>query len=826
MTDEPSDLFIELAKGPRRVRTPQGAQYYGVPVGGVITADIRARKEAENAAKGIAKPKGALAKATNRGAGAAALQSAASMPAAPKTPTAPKLKLVKSKLSGPHKWSIGAGNFSAPQGSTLYRAKDVEGINYVKTPEGKVHAFTQAGEVSLDPTLEQVLASKFEEDLKDDPTFEELPFSTTAASYGINNLKVGDVLTDPDGAPQFTKQEDGTFKHNVFDVSVKEKDLSSMYESGELIPAKSSTADANAATFDQTNAVDFKSMSLTEATEALDAQSAGTQISVHGNVLTKTEGTTWVGADKSEVESKAFASLKNDMQIVGTKEEPAPEPEEPETPEPKTTPKASEVPSPEEPKVDPLPEGVPEGATKLEGSQEEKQKALDSAKSGSIAYDPENQESLMKTSAELWLDDFTGHEWDSSNVSAGSKPLYLHESPPLADKKKFEEASVEPEALTPGPEDEPEKKYVKLDNDQSASIELASSTDTPWDYQQGDKIERFGHLRDMPEGSIIRIKDKPEVNGLPLTKQSDGTWKSDQGEVVSFNALADDIVVSRVYFETALRPVEDEQISLVPDGASFSQKDLKDALDALESHPSSQVAYGLKSLKDGAFGETEHKEEQSLLVATAKSAYPDLKSKPAVIKLLKEKLGLHHDDQESEKSEVAEEGPKIHFGEDEVKVSNFGASSGDFTVAEVEEAISLMEAFEGKTYLADLKNKGNPLGYLNDNALVGFDKDKTVKKQKMIDLLKQKLADHAVSEPVEPSESVPTSEEEADAPEVENPTEELADTPEVESPTEELTDTPEVPSETVPTPEEVADTPEVETTTELNDQSDSPVDIT
>lgn len=152
----------------RKVRTAEGARFYGQPIGTPITPNIREAAKAKNGGK--LPPKGATSHgrsitkepvpnvpgANGQRPGAAPAPAAA--PAAPaassasSAPAAGSLKSLKPAaptLEGPKKFNVGGAEFSAPEGSRVFKSK--KGIGYVTTPDGDLHAFTESGQVSMDP---------------------------------------------------------------------------------------------------------------------------------------------------------------------------------------------------------------------------------------------------------------------------------------------------------------------------------------------------------------------------------------------------------------------------------------------------------------------------------------------------------------------------------------------------------------------------------------------------------------------------------------------------------------------------------------------------
>jgi len=293
------------------------------------------------------------------------------------------------------------------------------------------------------------------------------------------------------------------------------------------------------------------------------------------------------------------------------------------------------------------------------------------------------------------------------------------------------------------------------------SLPEPAATKFSTEYAKGDKIKKYGHLREMPVGT--KIKSSALGASYLLTKGEDGKWhENENGVPWSPDTLADDIIDGNLTMEASGSVGEqsdDLDVQLLPNGIVYSKKQIADAVDALEGHSGFQIAYGFKTIPDHPLAQ---KDAQNAVKEAAMAAFPDLKPKQAFVAFLKDKGGIS-DVPASVDAAVGAPGlagNKIHLGADNPQAKTIqGYDGGDFTPADVESAISILEAFGGKAFKAELNKKGNPLGILNPNDLVGFNKDKTVTKQKFIDLLKSSLADYQENapepEPVELEQSDP-----------------------------------------------------------------------
>jgi len=319
---------LELAV--RRVRTPEGAQFYGLPIGAPITKDIIDAKNAEAAAQGLTPPQGAI----SSGSAAGGFMSqgtisgkAASEKNAPKPAEKPKLKLKikKSTLTGNKHFSIGKAKYTAPNGSKLIRPASQPGMAYVVTPDGSVHAFNEAGEIEIPKTLTAVFQNKFGPDFEGDENYSVEEFEATSGSVSLNALKVGATLVDSRGTPQFKKLADDTWEHVDLGVRLKDADLQDLYDSGDLVP---DTSDDDISvveeTFANTEAMNFGEMNFEEALQALEGLPEGVTVMVADRPFVKNSEGTFDGQDEGTtqgVSADNLAHLKSILSI-GAPEEP------------------------------------------------------------------------------------------------------------------------------------------------------------------------------------------------------------------------------------------------------------------------------------------------------------------------------------------------------------------------------------------------------------------------------------------------------------------------------------------------------------------------
>lgn len=330
------------------------------------------------------------------------------------------------------------------------------------------------------------------------------------------------------------------------------------------------------------------------------------------------------------------------------------------------------------------------------------------------------------------------------------------------------DAQVANTTLTYTKKDGSESKYVKLENGSwltpgggvMASIQLKGSansgkfkvnslpeTSAPsvptGPYVSGEAVKKYGHLRDMPEGTVLTENSVGGNFLLDMEKKNDGWWsipnaKFSKSMKISPDELANDILSGSLVYksgpqsETVPSTVLDTQ--LYPGGPAMSKTSIQEAYTALNEHSSFQVAYGLKALDSSH--PLASKDAQEALKIAALNKYPELKTKPAVVKFLGDELGISTI---KDPEFISDDSPQIWLGSKNPVEGVQGFDGGNFTTTEIQEAVDILENYPGKLFKSELGKKGSPLGKLNPNELVGFDKDKLASKQKFIDLLKTKL---------------------------------------------------------------------------------------
>jgi len=170
-------------------------------------------------------------------------------------------------------------------------------------------------------------------------------------------------------------------------------------------------------------------------------------------------------------------------------------------------------------------------------------------------------------------------------------------------------------------------------------------------------------------------------------------------------------------------------------------------------HTGFQVLYGFppgSPLRD--------REVAGALLTHARSKYPDLSPKQAALASMRDYLGI-----DTPAPEVPEnDGPMLVIGSAEAKRTGVqGMSGGQFSRADVQAAVDILEGFQGKAFKSELNKKGNPLGALDPSSIVGIEKDKTIAKQKFVDYLKGVLgAETLAPTPEQPAPEAPETSDE------------------------------------------------------------------
>lgn len=333
--------FIQLAvgNGQRKVRTPEGARFYGQPIGTIITAEMIRAKKREAKAQGITPPKGGLSKkpkavtvATGKASPASNFNSSPAGPPKPgaskkslgdaafgkATPTPgiaadPKFQVKSPTIKGPNSFRVGDSSFTAPAGSKLIRPKNQPSVAYVYTPDGQVHAFTAAGEIDLDVyadgELKPVLEKKFKDLKSSDPLYKVEEFD---AASGLVDQKPGAVLSK-NGKPAFKKTESGTWLNEDLGIELTDDDLQPAFDSGKFDLETANTIEES----------DFSKMTQDELHSALESMPEGKQLAFGTGmtkaVLTKERGSWKSSLTGNSMDDATLADLAENTTLLSDK---------------------------------------------------------------------------------------------------------------------------------------------------------------------------------------------------------------------------------------------------------------------------------------------------------------------------------------------------------------------------------------------------------------------------------------------------------------------------------------------------------------------------
>lgn len=543
--------ILELA-GVRKVRTPEGSKKYGLPIGAVITADAVAAAEAAGNTYHVPEddyqPKTAAAQHME-GTLAGKAQAEKN---APKPPAKPKLKIKikKSELTGNKHFSVGKAKYVAPNGSKLIRPTTTPGMAYVVTPDGEVHAFNEAGEIEIPKTLKTVFQNKFNAEFEGDENYAVEEFEVTSSPTSLDSQKIGAVLTDQRGTPQFKKVGDDAWEHVDLGVALKDADLQEMYDGGELIPDTANDPDAAVAeeTFAEVEATNFAEMTSDEFVAALDAMPVGQELSFEGatnGALSKNEDGTWSWTNSGDsVPATSLYFGKKSLKI-GKPAEPEYNPLDVET-------------------VDPL----DAEAKKLIGvGDTPDEEWLDKA-------DPGAQ--LGFTNARGAKTTWTKQEDGSWENQKGGKmsPQGMKDSLSVGgDKLKIVKEGKPPKEgaqSTPAPASEPET---------APSLADIQSITHPADFMKALDAAEVGHQIHHPA--------PPGGKGTTLTKQESGKWKSSltdkemsAGDITAILGPAEDGQSSPLNVVDGPLPEADDQAASALEFAKTA-KEIQAILDAM-----------------------------------------------------------------------------------------------------------------------------------------------------------------------------------------------------------------------------------------------------
>ena len=265
------------------------------------------------------------------------------------------------------------------------------------------------------------------------------------------------------------------------------------------------------------------------------------------------------------------------------------------------------------------------------------------------------------------------------------------------------------------------------------------------DVSPGTPLTTEADFNDLPVGAHVEMGND-DAEGMVFNKTGSNSYEADglDGPIpqdVLVDNLNDGIPATFVGTSDSSNEVEpmldwEKELLGVPYGTlgTYKKSEISEAVNALEEHSGFQIAYGLKSVPNNRIAKN-----QAALKELAQKEFPELKPKPAFIAYLK-KYGSIQESAAPIQKNSSKKTVKLGSVEPK-KVGVQGWDGGEFSTEDIQDAINILEEFQGKNFKAELNKKGNPLGTLDPNAIVGFNKDKTVTKQKLIDHLNGSLGD-------------------------------------------------------------------------------------
>ena len=141
------------------MRTPEGAEKYGLPIGALITADAIRRAKSRGRSYSVPEDSGDFG-STPPAAGRTR-KTAAELVSAIRNAPAPR----RANPEGPKKVAVGRAGFGFPEGSRTFRPKDHENFAIVRTPDYQLVVVTDKGiAFELDGELERELNEELDDD--------------------------------------------------------------------------------------------------------------------------------------------------------------------------------------------------------------------------------------------------------------------------------------------------------------------------------------------------------------------------------------------------------------------------------------------------------------------------------------------------------------------------------------------------------------------------------------------------------------------------------------------------------------------------------------
>lgn len=154
--------------GTRYVRTPEGAEKYGLPIGAPITADAIARAKARG--RGYTVPEDDARFGSKEPAAGRTRRTVGEIMRTTASNSSPR----RVTPEGPKKIAVGERGFSFPEGSRAFRSNKHDNFAIVRTPDYQLIVITQGGHAfELDGDLERELNENLDDDQSPDFTPDE-----------------------------------------------------------------------------------------------------------------------------------------------------------------------------------------------------------------------------------------------------------------------------------------------------------------------------------------------------------------------------------------------------------------------------------------------------------------------------------------------------------------------------------------------------------------------------------------------------------------------------------------------------------------------------
>ena len=179
----------------RVVRTAEGAAYFGVPIGTIISSSEELGLKRKAKRLGLRPPLEAQTTETGE----------------------VKIDPKDSMLEGPLTVHVGGRSYNLPEGSKVMKSSTNSTLVYVQVPGGGIHLLTPRGEIEIPENQLQAIRERFVEATADDD-------SSTS----------NEVLLDLDGEEQFVRTEDGDWEHVALGLVISVSDMKKAIEEGEL----------------------------------------------------------------------------------------------------------------------------------------------------------------------------------------------------------------------------------------------------------------------------------------------------------------------------------------------------------------------------------------------------------------------------------------------------------------------------------------------------------------------------------------------------------------------------------------------------------------